>query len=106
MSSNISLNLASRQKRLKYWNERFFAEDLSPELKKTLSDYFLQYETSISQIAVSAEPSSETEAFATLDNIERELESLFRSFRMLTSEMGVHSVTDDSTRGKGGSISE
>ena len=105
MSSNISLNLASRQKRLKYWNERFFAKKLSTSLEKTLTEYFVDYEANISKIAMSSKPEAEKDCFSRLDNIERELESLFRSFRSLTSEMGVLSVTDDSTRGNGGSIS-
>ena len=105
---NVALTLAACQKRLKFWNERFFAEKMTLQFSEQLKAMFKRYETCIAELAFSAgdedaDQSARREMFAEMDNIEREVESLFQSFRLLTNEKGVHSVPDNSLRGHGGS---
>ena len=105
MEENLSLFLAGRQKRLKYWRELFGSEDLEPHVAARFRERFTTYQKLIAE-AVMAEGERLEEVSKELRDIEREMTSLFEARRLLTSDLGVGSVTDYSVRGTGGSVNK
>ncbi len=106
MEENLSLFLARRQKRLKYWQERFDAESLDPSEQQRFSQIFGEYNALIAKAARATDPQERDEACRELETIDREMTSLFEARRLLTDDLGVGAVTDESTRGSGGSLSK
>ena len=96
---DLSLNAARRQKRLLYWKEWFLSHDKSPKSalskdeKKIFSDKISTYSLLISKMLASSDVSHVEECEQRITAIERELTSLFEERRLLTSDVGLPSVT-------------
>ena len=107
MDENIALYLARRQKRLKYWRERFDGEALDANEAKEFSELFKNYRQLIATVAKAEQLDSAEalEAKEQLESIDREMTTLFEARRLMTSGIGVSAVEDYSTRGRGGSKS-
>ena len=106
MTEDLSLFLARRQKRLLYWQERFNCQELSAEASQRFQETFEKYNSLIAAAARAKDEQTRDSACQALRSIDREMNSLFEARRLLTSSLGVGAVTDESTRGSGGSISD
>ena len=99
--AELSLILARRQKRLKYWQESFEQETLTSEQATKLKELFNTYSLLISKMVKATDSSEREDCEFRLESIDRELTSLFEERRHLTSDIGVGAVTDYSSRGGG-----
>lgn len=104
MAENVALFLASRQKRLMFWLDRFNAESLPEALRTGVLSLLKEYRTAINKAAKASEQQEQEGLFEELKIIDRKLDSLFEARRLLTSELGIAALTDCSSRGKGSPV--
>lgn len=88
---NLSLTVARRIKRLKYWQEQF--QHLTQD-KDSILEKLNTYNLLISKLAKAKEKADLLECENRLCGLERELSSLFEERRLLTSDLGTPAVKD------------
>lgn len=88
---NLSLAVARKTKRLKYWEEQF--QHLTQN-KDFILEKLNTYNLLISKLARAKEKPDLLECENRLCTLERELSGLFESRRLLTSDLGTPAVKD------------
>lgn len=99
MEENFALSLARRQKRLKYWGERFSSETMPTNRADEFEKKFMSYKSLLAKAAFATDNAEREQVSTELDSIDREMTSLFEARRLMTSDVGVAAVKDYSQRG-------
>jgi hypothetical protein len=95
---DLSLSLARREKRLRFWQSALFSQSSLNEIemekiKRLLSSFRLL----LSKYALSENISDQEKYELEVSGLERELTSFFESRRLLTSKIGIPAVPDHSS---------
>ncbi len=100
-TSDLSLSLARREKRLRYWYDCLLKNgtSLDSTIKERLGKLLKDFRSTLAKYATSEDTdhsntNHSNEYENTLSNIERELDSTFESRRLMTSKIGVPAVGD------------
>jgi hypothetical protein len=95
---DLSLSLARREKRLRFWQSALFSQSLlkegeMEEIKRLLG----AFRSLLSKYALSENTSDHEKYELEVSSLERELTSLFETRRLLTSKIGIPAVPDHSS---------
>ena len=101
MALNLALELASRQKRLLYWQDRFETDSLPSEDQSRVKDLLKDYAKTITKAATEKDEQARQNLLEELQVMDRKLNTILETRRLLTSKLGIAALTDCSTRGKG-----
>ena len=77
---------------------------LDGDNKAEIDALLLKYGRLIAKAVQTTEESEREVVLSDLQDMDREMKTLFESRRLMTSDLGTAAVTDASTRGKGGSV--
>lgn len=97
---SLALAAATKQKRLRYWKERFLAEHaetgVTPESNaraQEIGSRLQTYGLLITKLATASNDEARADAESRLAAIERELTTLFEARRLMTTELGVPRIS-------------
>lgn len=103
-NDHLALAVARKQKRLKYWRDRFATSSImvpaptSPKdgtpKEAPVNDRLNTYCLLISKLVKASTPEEAADVEARLAGLERELTSLFESRRLMTSSIGIPAIGD------------
>ena len=90
---DLSLLLARRQKRLKYWQNWLVSKkDLDEDLGKSIKTLLSSYNKVLFEYSFCNEQEKISDYENQISSIEREIEGLFNSRRLMTSKIGIPAV--------------
>jgi hypothetical protein len=89
---NIQALIARRQKRLRFWKKQMAQQDVAKDQANKLSDLYSTYLLLLSRLSKSTAYADSDAAEERIQDIERELVSLFEARLLMTSDIGFASI--------------
>jgi creatinine amidohydrolase/Fe(II)-dependent formamide hydrolase-like protein len=93
--SKLALLLARRQKRLEYWKQQFSHSQATAEAKNTFDATCQTYTRLMMKAAKASTQEEKAECEERFEQLEREFDRQFESFRLFTSNSGVGAIIDN-----------
>lgn len=90
---SVAMELAKRQKRLNYWQERFARAALTDSQRSEINAQLNTFALLLAKVAKAGNEGEANEAFQQLLASERELANLFEALQYKTSPLQRHSTT-------------
>ena len=87
MEANSALELARKQKRLKYWKERFEQGNYNRDTRQSVEDLLKTYCLAISKLAKAKEDEDVSQAKDLVERLERKLFDYFKLSTLQTSHI-------------------
>lgn len=95
---DLSLSLARRENRLRFWKSALFNQSALKESQmKEIKQLLDTFRSLLSKYALSEEASDKEKYEMEVSTLERQLTSFFESRRLLTSKIGIPAVPDHSS---------
>ncbi|MFN8391433.1 MAG: hypothetical protein U0136_14185 [Bdellovibrionota bacterium] len=91
-SDNLALYVARRQKRLKYWCDRFEQQGQSSDRAAEIKERLNTYRLLLSKLVKASTEQEVQDVEGRVQCLERELTTLFEARRLMTSSIGVSAV--------------
>jgi hypothetical protein len=90
--NNIQTLIARRQKRLRFWKKQMAEQDVAEDQAIRLNELYSTYLLLLSRLSKSAADADAEAAEERIQDLERELVSLFEARLLMTSDIGYASI--------------